>query len=162
MAARKKTPVAKKKSTAKKAPAAKKKPAAKKAAAKKAARKTSRSTASSEKRAAALADQVKARNAKLDKLTVKLIRETATDVHGDILKRSKPDLHFPVRSLGNVSYSEKRGYFEIGKQKKTRTLTVNTVKSFAQTLRMMGLSKEMVESNDFATKRDAYYQSKNW
>jgi len=36
------------------------------------------------------------------------------------------------------------------------------VKSFAQTLRMMGLSKELVETNDFATKRDAYYQSKNW
>ena len=27
---------------------------------------------------------------------------------------------------------------------------------------MMALSKELVESNDFATKRDAYYQSKNW
>jgi DNA topoisomerase-6 subunit A len=67
-----------------------------------------------------------------------------------------------VRSLSNVSYSQKRGYFEIGKQKKTRTLTVNTVKSFAQALRMMGLSKELVETNDFATKRDAYYQSKNW
>jgi DNA topoisomerase-6 subunit A len=39
---------------------------------------------------------------------------------------------------------------------------VNTVKNFAQTLRMMGLSKDLVEGNDFATKRDAYYQSKNW
>ena len=65
-------------------------------------------------------------------------------VHGDILKRRKPDLDFPIRSLGNVSYSTKRGYFEIGKQKKIRTLTVNTVKNFAQTLRMMGLSKELV------------------
>jgi DNA topoisomerase-6 subunit A len=45
---------------------------------------------------------------------------------------------------------------------KSRTLTVNTVKNFAQTLRMMGLSKNLVETNDFATKRDAYYQSKNW
>jgi DNA topoisomerase-6 subunit A len=36
------------------------------------------------------------------------------------------------------------------------------VKTFAQTLRMMALSKELVETNDFATKRDAYYQSKNW
>ena len=75
---------------------------------------------------------------------------------------AKPDLAFPVRSLKNVSYSQKKGYFEIGRQKKVRTLTVNTVKSFAQTLRMMGLSKELVETNDFATKRDAYYQSKNW
>ncbi len=100
--------------------------------------------------------------ARFDKLTVDLICDTARGVHGEILKQRKPDLTFPVRSLKNVSYSTQRGYFEIGKQKKTRTLTVNTVKSFAQTLRMMGLSKELVEGNDFATKRDAYYQSKNW
>src|SRR3990172_8802988 len=50
----------------------------------------------------------------------------------------------------------------MGRGKSVRTLTVNTVKSFAQTLRMMALSKQLVETNDFATKRDAYYQSKNW
>jgi DNA topoisomerase-6 subunit A len=105
---------------------------------------------------------VVAHNQKLDRLTIDLILETAKGVHSDILKQTKPDLTFPVRSLKNVTYSTNRGYFEIGKQKKTRTLTVNTVKSFAQTLRMMGLSKELVETNDFATKRDAYYQSKNW
>jgi DNA topoisomerase-6 subunit A len=43
-----------------------------------------------------------------------------------------------------------------------RTLSVNTVKNFAQTLRMMSLSKELVRNNDFATKREAYYISKNW
>ena len=106
--------------------------------------------------------EVKRRNQKLDTLTVDLIRKTASTVHGEIRGHKKPDLAFPVRSLRNVSYSQKTGYFEMGKQKKVRTLTVNTVKSFAQTLRMMGLSKELVETNDFATKRDAYYQSKNW
>ena len=100
--------------------------------------------------------------ANLDELMVDLIITTAEGVHRNILKNGKPDLTFPIRSLKNVTYSTKRGYFEIGKQKKTRTLTVNTVKSFAQTLRMMGLSKDLVETNDFATKRDAYYQSKNW
>ena len=109
-----------------------------------------------------LASKVAQENARLDRLTVELICNTAKNVHGEILKQNKPDLTFPVRSLKNVSYSTARGYFEIGKQKKTRALTVNTVKSFAQTLRMMGLSKELVEGNDFATKRDAYYQSKNW
>jgi len=108
------------------------------------------------------ASDVDKRSRGLDKVTVRLIQETATGVQSHIHKRKKPDLSFPIRSLGNVSYSQKRGYFEIGKQKKTRTLTVNTVKNFAQTLRMMGLSKSLVESNDFATKRDAYYQSKNW
>jgi len=106
--------------------------------------------------------EVKRRNQKLDTLTVDLIRKTASTVHGEIRGHKKPDLAFPVRSLRNVSYSQKTGYFEMGKQKKVRTLTVNTVKSFAQTLRMMGLSKELIETNDFATKRDAYYQSKNW
>ncbi len=108
------------------------------------------------------AAEVTSRNRELNELTVRLIRETAKDVHGAILKNKKPDLAFPIRSLKNVSYSPKRGYFEIGRQKKIRTLTVNTVKTFAQTLRMMGLSKELIETNDFATKRDAYYQSKNW
>jgi DNA topoisomerase-6 subunit A len=108
------------------------------------------------------AGDVKTRNEKLDTLTVDLIRQTANTVHSEIRGQKKPDLAFPVRSLRNVSYSQKTGYFEIGKQKKIRTLTVNTVKSFAQTLRMMGLSKELIETNDFATKRDAYYQSKNW
>lgn len=88
--------------------------------------------------------------------------ECAKDVHGTIRKKKKPDLDFPVRALANVQYDTKKGYFEIGKQVKRRTLEVATVKSFAQTLRMMALSKELVETDDFATKRDAYYQSKNW
>jgi len=108
------------------------------------------------------AREMKRRNDALDKIAVKKIIGAAQDVHDHILKRKKPDLEFPVRSLRNVQYSKKQGYFSIGKQKKVRTLTVNTVKGFAQTLRMMGLSKEMIETNDFATKRDAYYQSKNW
>ncbi|MBP6875826.1 MAG: DNA topoisomerase IV subunit A [Candidatus Eisenbacteria bacterium] len=105
---------------------------------------------------------VRKKNAATDKHTVELIRSTAAEVNTRILKQGKPDLRFPVRALGNVIYSEDKGYFEIGRQKKVRTLTVNTVKAFAQTLRMMSLSKQLVETNDFATKRDAYYQSKNW
>jgi DNA topoisomerase-6 subunit A len=108
------------------------------------------------------AGDVKAANQRQDRITLEQIRDAATDVHKHILKKAKPDLSFPVRSLKNVSYSANKGYFEIGRQKKVRTLTVNTVKSFAQTLRMMGLSKQLIETNDFATKRDAYYQSKNW
>ncbi len=125
-----------------------------------AARKKSKKTQA--KSTPARATDVVARNRRLNELTLGLISETAKDVHSAILKHQKPDLAFPIRSLKNVLYSPKKGYFEIGKQKKIRTLTVNTVKTFAQTLRMMGLSKELIETNDFATKRDAYYQSKNW
>jgi len=107
-------------------------------------------------------DEIRKRNKVLDQSAVKLIADTADMIHTKILKRDKPDLKLPVRSLANVSYSKTRGYLEIGKQKKVRTLTVNTVKTFAQTMRMMSLSKSLIETNDFATKRDAYYQSKNW
>ena len=87
-------------------------------------------------------DSIRKQNAAQDKKTVEQIHNTASDVHKQILKKSKPDLSFPIRSLKNVSYSEKNGFFEIGKLKKTRTLTVNTVKGFAQTLRMIGLSNQ--------------------
>jgi DNA topoisomerase-6 subunit A len=97
-----------------------------------------------------------------DAETIASITKTAERVHGTIRKGARPDLKFPVRALSNVSYDEKRGYLEIGRQSKERTLSVNTVKNFAQTLRMMALSKELVGNNDFATKREAYYISKNW
>jgi DNA topoisomerase-6 subunit A len=161
MAARKKT-TSKKTSSNK----ATKKKVSKKSVAKKAPARKAAAVKPSRKRAASGGPidpaGIKKRHERMDGLTVDLICETAVDVHKDINKKAKPDLAFPIRSLKNVSYSQKTGYFEIGKQKKIRTLTVNTVKSFAQTLRMMGLSKELVENNDFATKRDAYYQSKNW
>ena len=140
--------------------AARKKSTRTKAAPRKTTRKSAGQASKSE--AQKRASDVARRSQALDKVTVKLIQETATDVQRTIHKHKKPDLSFPIRSLSNVSYSQERGYFEIGKQKKSRTLTVNTVKNFAQTLRMMGLSKNLVETNDFATKRDAYYQSKNW
>jgi DNA topoisomerase-6 subunit A len=87
---------------------------------------------------------------------------TARRVHEVIREGGRPDLKLPVRALGNVSYDTDQGYLEIGRQRKVRTLSVNTVKNFAQTLRMMALSKELIGNNDFATKREAYYISKNW
>ena len=90
------------------------------------------------------------------------IKKEAKGVEDMILKRKKPTMSFPVRSLANVKYLVKEGYFEIRGMKKERTLTVNTVKTFAQTLRMMALSKTLVETDDLATKREAYYVSKNW
>ena len=98
----------------------------------------------------------------LDRVTVKCIDRTATTVLETIQKKQQPELKFPVRSLTNVEYDKKKGFFELGDSLTTRTLTVNSVKTFAQSLKLMSLSKEMVDTNDFATKRDAYYQSKNW
>ena len=90
------------------------------------------------------------------------IEDTARTVYTKINRSQKPELAFPLRSLSNVRYDMRKGYFEIGRTRKNRTLTVNTVKTFAQTLRLMGLSKEMIGAETFATKREAYYVSKNW
>lgn len=92
----------------------------------------------------------------------KQIKEIAKGIYDSILKKKQPNLESPLRSLSNVKYDDKLGYFELIGKKKSRTLTVGTVKTFAQTLRMMALSKELVEKNDIATKREAYYVSKNW
>ena len=105
---------------------------------------------------------VKSQKAKLGRVTVKAIKDVAESIDKRIVRKRKPEVTFPVRSLGNVRYDPRKGYFELGKDRSARTLSVNTAKSFAQTLKMMALSKELVETNDFATKRDAYYQSKNW
>ncbi len=98
----------------------------------------------------------------LDKEAIKAIENTASKIYVDISKQKAPTLKMPLRSLSNVSYDNKVGFFELGEDVKKRTLSVNTVKTFAQTLKMMALSKELIQSEDFATKRDAYYQSKNW
>ena len=90
------------------------------------------------------------------------IIESAKDVHSKIMRKQKPTMKMPVRSLSNVKYKPTVGYFELGRSKKTRTLTVNTVKTFAQTLKMMSLSQQLIRADDMATKREAYYISKNW
>jgi DNA topoisomerase-6 subunit A len=119
------------------------------------AKKTKRKVAAKVKRAPA-------KLSALDRKTLALIDDTAAAVQSSIRRRRLPELKFPVRSLANVEYDKRRGYFELGKGRKARALSVNTVKNFAQTLRLMSISKDMVENNDFATKREAYYVSKNW
>jgi len=97
-----------------------------------------------------------------DRIVIRAVDEVATAVHRAIGAKRKPEMDFPVRALSNVKYDEKVGYFEIGKGKAVRTLTVNTAKSFAQTLLMMEFSKKQIVDNKEATKREAYYISKNW
>jgi DNA topoisomerase-6 subunit A len=98
----------------------------------------------------------------LDRKTIELIDDTAGSIRDSIERGELPDIELPVRGLTNVNYDVAKGYLELGDATKTRTLTVNTVRSFAQTLRLMAASRQMVESDDFATKREAYYISKNW
>ena len=88
--------------------------------------------------------------AKETKVT-KRIKEIAQGVYNKIKLVKQPELEMPIRALSNVSYDEKDGFFKLLNKVKTRTLTASTIKTFAQTLRMMGLSKELIESEDIAT-----------
>ncbi len=93
---------------------------------------------------------------------VKQIKGVASDVRTKIIQGKKPNLNVPVRSLANVTYKIKDGFFRLKGAETERTLTVNTVKTFAQTLRMMSLSKDHIEAGKHSSKREAYYISKNW
>jgi len=92
----------------------------------------------------------------------KEIVKTAENIHSKILNNKSPTLSSPLRSLRNVKYQANVGYFEMLGKNKQRTLTVGTVKTFAQSLKMMSLAKELIDKDDMATKREAYYISKNW
>ncbi|RLE38677.1 DNA topoisomerase VI [Candidatus Woesearchaeota archaeon] len=93
---------------------------------------------------------------------MKEIKNIANEIYTKIIKIKAPEIRIPLRSLTNVRYDPKDGYFELLGKMKGRTLTASTIKTFAQSLRMMSLSKELITSNDTATKREAYYISKNW
>ncbi len=93
---------------------------------------------------------------------VKKIVAEAGDVHAKIRRRSKPQMKLPIRSLSNVKYRPRAGYFQLLGKNKVRTLTVGTVKTFAQTLKMLAMSKDLVETGRHSTKREAYYQAYNW
>ncbi len=93
---------------------------------------------------------------------VQKIKDIATSMYNTIRKQERPELSMPIRALSNVEYDAKEGYFKMLEKAKSRTLSAATIKTFAQTLRMMALSKSLVETDDIATKREAYYVSKNW
>lgn len=90
------------------------------------------------------------------------IKTTASKIKDEVIGGQKAEIEAPVRSLNNVMYNKQNGFFELKGNMKKRTLTANTVKTFAQTLKVMSLSKNLIETEDIATKREAYYVSKNW
>ena len=96
------------------------------------------------------------------KSVVKEIEDTANNVYSSIKKKKAPELKMPLRALSNVKYDPKEGFFELLGKMKERTLTASTIKTFAQTLRMMAHAKNIIKEDDITTKREMYYISKNW
>ncbi len=92
------------------------------------------------------------------------ISSIADGIYKDIIQKSKkPSMSFPVRSLQNVRYDTRRGHFEILGKKVTRTLSYTTVKTFAQSMRLLATTKnDLLDKDDIAGKREVYYNSKSW
>ena len=93
---------------------------------------------------------------------IEKIAGEARTVYNRIRRKQKPQMKLPIRTLSNVRYRPREGYFRLRGRNKIRTLTVNTVKTFAQTLKMLAMSMELVASKRHSTKREAYYQAYNW
>lgn len=157
MAARKKK-AARTKKVAKKKSAHKKRDVAKKAV----KRKKKAGSPKSNPRVQPDPVPVSAAEAASDDETVEQLVREANRIHTTLLDGRRPEIRTPQRSLKNVTLSKDKGYFEIGRKRLVRTLSVNTVRTFAQTLKFMALSKEMVRIDDLASKREVYYQSINW
>ena len=90
------------------------------------------------------------------------IQNIGNDVYTRIKKKRVPELKMPLRALSNVKYDPKDGFFELLGKMKERTLIAATIKTFAQTLRMMAHAKSVIQNDDITTKREMYYISKNW
>jgi len=90
------------------------------------------------------------------------ITSIAREIHKDISKHKNPTVSMPLRSLSNVEYDPKEGFFELKGKEKIRKLTASTIKTFAQTLLLMNESRKLAKIKDTASKREAYYISKNW
>jgi DNA topoisomerase-6 subunit A len=93
---------------------------------------------------------------------IKKIEETAREVRQTAKQGKKPTMRFPIRTLANVRYDPKIGFFQLGRKHKERALTYTTVRTFAQSMRMLALCKNLVESDEIIHKREAYYQAYNW
>ncbi|MBM4353744.1 MAG: DNA topoisomerase VI [Deltaproteobacteria bacterium] len=96
-----------------------------------------------------------ARTPALDRLVV-----IGRSIHEQVRKGTRPHLTVPIRALSNVSFSQRRGYFVMGTKRARRTLSYQTVKPFAQTVRLMAFARHLIETDDFASKREVYYTSK--
>jgi len=92
------------------------------------------------------------------------IVDVAKQIHGNVGKKGrKPSMSFPIRSLSNVKFDPKQGHFVILGKKATRTLSYNTVKTFAQSMRLLATTKnDLLDRDDIAGKREVYYNSKSW
>jgi DNA topoisomerase-6 subunit A len=98
----------------------------------------------------------------ISKKTAAKIEKLAHGVLKTVEKGQNPSLDIPVRSLANVSWSDKRRLIEMGRQKQKRYFfNVSMAKKFMQTFLVSEACKELIESGKTTSIRDLYYITKH-
>src|SRR5512136_396528 len=98
----------------------------------------------------------------VSKKTTAKIEKLAEAVLKAVASGKNPFLDIPVRSLANVSWSEKRRLVELGRQKQKRYFfNVAMAKKFMQTCLVSEACKELVDSGKTTSIRDLYYITKH-
>src|SRR5712691_8401372 len=98
----------------------------------------------------------------ISKKTTAKIEKLAEGVLKTVNSGKNPFLDIPVRSLANVSWSEKRRLVELGDQKQKRYFfNVSMAKKLMQTFLVGDACKELIDSGKTTSIRDLYYMTKH-
>src|SRR6185436_17919557 len=98
----------------------------------------------------------------ISKKTVAKIEKLAESVLKTVGSGKNPALDIPVRSLANVSWSEKRRLVELGAQKQKRYFfNVSMARKFMQTFLVSEACKELIDAGKTTSIRDLYYMTKH-
>jgi DNA topoisomerase VI subunit A len=98
----------------------------------------------------------------IDKKTVEKIEKLAEQTLKAVEKGQNPFLEIPVRSLANVSWSDKKGLIEMGSQRQKRYFfNVSMARKFMQTFLVSEACKELIDAGKTTSIRDLYYMTKH-
>ena len=98
----------------------------------------------------------------ISKETAAKIEKLADSVLRSVKGGRNPCLDIPVRSLANVTWSERRRLIELGSQKQKRYFfNVSMAKKFMQGFLVSDACKELIDSGKTTSIRDLYYITKH-
>src|SRR5258708_12982571 len=94
----------------------------------------------------------------ISKTTVAKIEKLAQTVLKTVSGGKNPALDIPIRSLANVTWSDKKRLVEMGSQKQKRYFfNVSMAKKFMQTFLVSEACKELIDAGKTTSIRDLYY-----
>ncbi len=103
-------------------------------------------------------DAASPRTDAVSKKTAAKIEKLAEAVLKTVSRGKNPSLEIPVRSLANVTWSEKKRLVELGSQKQSRYFfNVAMARKFMQTFLVSEACKELIDSGKTTSIRDLYY-----